>query len=90
MFTDANRLFLLFVRKFSALEFLRASNEIGSASTSTNSTTFTAEDDLDLCLYYLRTLSNVFRWAPDVIWAVLASTTITVDGGHPDVAQMSK
>ncbi|KAK1636936.1 Dopey, N-terminal-domain-containing protein [Colletotrichum phormii] len=84
-----DKLFLLFVRKFSALEFLRASDEIGSASTSTNSTTFTAEDDIDLCLYYLRTLSNVFRWAPDVIWAVLASTTITVDGGHPEVAQMT-
>ncbi|OLN88802.1 Protein dopey [Colletotrichum chlorophyti] len=85
-----DKLFLVFVRKFSALKFLRATRDIGSAAASTASTTFSADDDLDLCLYYLRTLSNVFRWAPDVIWAVLASTTLTVDGEHPEVAQMSK
>ncbi|GKT55231.1 cellular morphogenesis regulator [Colletotrichum tofieldiae] len=84
-----DKLFLLFVRKFSALKFLRSSREIGSAAASASSTTFTADDDLDLCLYYLRTLSNVFRWAPDVIWAVLASTTLTVDSEHAEIAQMS-
>ncbi|KAK1996370.1 hypothetical protein LX36DRAFT_658652 [Colletotrichum falcatum] len=84
-----DKLFLLFVRKFSALEFLRSSREIGSAATSASSTTFTADDDLDLCLYYLRTLSNVFRWAPDVIWAVLASTSLTVGSEHAEIAQMT-
>ncbi|KAK1981440.1 Dopey, N-terminal-domain-containing protein [Colletotrichum cereale] len=84
-----DKLFLLFVRKFSTLEFLRSSREIGSAATSASSTTFTADDDLDLCLYYLRTLSNVFRWAPDVIWAVLASTSLTVGSEHAEIAQMT-
>ncbi|KAK2022400.1 hypothetical protein LX32DRAFT_194849 [Colletotrichum zoysiae] len=84
-----DKLFLLFVRKFSTLGFLRSSREISSAATSASSTTFTADDDLDLCLYYLRTLSNVFRWAPDVIWAVLASTSITVGSEHAEIAQMT-
>ncbi|KAK1600247.1 Dopey, N-terminal-domain-containing protein [Colletotrichum navitas] len=84
-----DKLFLLFVRKFSALGFLRSSREIGSAATSASSTTFTADDDLDLCLYYLRTLSNVFRWAPDIIWAVLASTSLTVGSEHAEIAQMT-
>ncbi|KDN65551.1 hypothetical protein CSUB01_03573 [Colletotrichum sublineola] len=84
-----DKLFLLFVRKFSALGFLRSSHEIGSAATSASSTTFTADDDLDVCLYYLRALSNVFRWAPDVIWAVLASTSLTVGSEHAEIAQMT-
>ncbi|OBR15669.1 Cellular morphogenesis regulator [Colletotrichum higginsianum IMI 349063] len=84
-----DKLFLLFVRKFSSMEFLRSSRDIGSAAASANSTTFTVDDDLDLCLYYLRTLSNVLRWAPDVIWAVLGSTSLTVDNDHPEIAQMT-
>ncbi|KAF6810329.1 cellular morphogenesis regulator [Colletotrichum sojae] len=84
-----DKLFLIFVKKFADLPFLRAGHEIGSAAATTNSTTFTADDDLDLGLYYLRTLSNVFRWAPDVIWAVLASTSLTVDSEHPEIAQMT-
>lgn len=38
---------------------------------------FTEEDDLDLCIYYLRTISNVFRWAPDAIWGMLATKTVS-------------
>ncbi|KAF9879215.1 hypothetical protein CkaCkLH20_03448 [Colletotrichum karsti] len=85
---NTEKLFLVFVRKFASLPFLRAAHDIASAAASTTSTTFTADDDLDLCLYYLRTLSNVFRWAPDVIWGVLASTSLTVDSEHPEIAQM--
>ncbi|GKT41980.1 protein dopey [Colletotrichum spaethianum] len=66
----------------------KSTRVIGSAAASASSTTFTADDDLDLCLYYLRTLSNVFRWAPDAIWAVLASTSLTVDSEHAEIAQM--
>ncbi|KAF5515943.1 Protein dopey [Colletotrichum siamense] len=84
-----DKLFLIFVRKFASLPFLRASHAIGSPAASAASTTFTADDDLDVCLYYLRTLSNVLRWAPDVIWAVLASTSLTVDAEHPEISQMT-
>lgn len=38
---------------------------------------FTEDDDLDLCIYYLRTISNVFRWAPDAIWGILATKTMS-------------
>ncbi|TEA16559.1 Protein dopey [Colletotrichum sidae] len=84
-----DKLFLVFVKKFATFGFLRSTRDVVSAAASIASTTFTADDDLDLCLYYLRTLSNVFRWAPDVIWAVLASTSLTVDASHPEVAQMT-
>lgn len=37
------------------------------------------EDDLDQCLYYLRTLSNILRWSSDNMWAALAENTISTD-----------
>ncbi|ROV99942.1 hypothetical protein VMCG_06293 [Cytospora schulzeri] len=40
---------------------------------------FTDEDDLDLCMYYLRTISNVFRWAPDAFWGILATRVVSPD-----------
>ncbi|EFX05330.1 cellular morphogenesis regulator [Grosmannia clavigera kw1407] len=35
--------------------------------------------DLDMCLYYLRTLANVFRWAPGSMWTVLARRMVPED-----------
>lgn len=66
------RLFYIFTSQFAQLPFLRAS--------SGESKGFTDEDDLDLCIYYLRTISNVFRWAPDAIWGILATKTVASEG----------
>lgn len=51
---------------------------------------FTEDDDLDLALYYLRALSNIFRWAPDAVWAVIARKTISSEAYFPSLSQISK
>lgn len=49
----------------------------------------TEDDDLDVCLYYLRTVSNVLRWAPDNVWSILDTTAVPDDSGRPEVQKMS-
>ncbi|KAI5866972.1 putative regulator of reproduction dopa [Durotheca rogersii] len=75
-----DKLFLIFVTKISQLQFLGSFPQTTNAVSSNQSVEFSAEDDLDLALYYLRTLSNVFRWAPDAFWGVLATRTIEEPG----------
>lgn len=40
----------------------------------------TEDDDLDLCLYYLRGLSNVLRISGDMAWTILASKHVSFAG----------
>ena len=79
-------MFLVFVSKFLELQYLRNEDSSGKRGEQAE---FGDADDLDLCLYYLRTLSNVFRWAPDSIWAVLASRPVSPDT-HPALPSLSK
>ena len=51
---------------------------------------FTQDDDLNLALYYLRALSNIFRWAPDALWAVLAKKTVSSEAFFPSLSHISK
>lgn len=74
------RLFLVFVTKITQLNFLRSSSLASKASILTQSVEYSTDDDLDLGLYHLRTLSNIFRWAPDAFWGVLATRTIEEPG----------
>ena len=74
-------MFLILASKFMALEFL-AQPRVDSRG----GVEFTAEDDLGLALYYLRTLSNVFRWAPDALWAILARRTLPAANGHSQLS----
>ncbi|KAI1310342.1 putative regulator of reproduction dopa [Xylaria venustula] len=74
------KLFLVFVTKISELRFLRTFRKTATQSTPNEPVTFTDEDELDLCLYYIRTLSNVLRWAPDALWGVLATRSIEEPG----------
>lgn len=74
------RLFLVFVTKITQLGFLKSSSLAAKASLRTESVEYSTDDDLDLGLYYLRTLSNIFRWAPDAFWGVLATRTIEEPG----------
>jgi hypothetical protein len=78
---------MVFASKFSGLSF---STSHVASSGNTASLRLTDDDDMDLCLYYLRTLSNVFKWAPDGIWAVLASKSVTVDEGRSPMFSNSK
>ncbi|KAI1368827.1 putative regulator of reproduction dopa [Xylaria arbuscula] len=74
------KLFLVFVTKISELRFLRTLPKTVAHPMSNASITFSNEDELDLGLYYLRTFSNVLRWAPDALWGVLATRTIEDSG----------
>ncbi|KAI0966368.1 putative regulator of reproduction dopa [Xylaria arbuscula] len=74
------KLFLVFVTKISELRFLHTLSKTATQSTLNASGSFTDEDELDLCLYYIRTLSNVLRWAPDALWGVFATRIIEEPG----------
>ncbi|KAI1093583.1 putative regulator of reproduction dopa [Rostrohypoxylon terebratum] len=71
-----DKLFLIFITKISQLRFLRKFPPTSNAATSGFTVKFEEEDDVELALYYLRTLSNIFRWAPDAFWGVLATSII--------------
>jgi Dopey, N-terminal len=64
----------VFVSRFLTMEFL----DNGASSTSKNSDDHADEDsdDLDSCIYYLQTLSNVLRWSSANVWVSLANDTL--------------
>ncbi|KAI1279053.1 putative regulator of reproduction dopa [Xylaria sp. FL0933] len=74
------KLFLVFVTKISELGFLQTLGKTVNHTTPNALASFTDDDELDLCLYYIRTLSNVLRWAPDALWGVLATRIIEEPG----------
>jgi len=51
---------------------------------------YNEEDDLDQCLYYLRTLSNILRWSSDNMWAALAENTISTDPSYRALYRISE
>ncbi|KAM0462454.1 hypothetical protein ACHAPV_003931 [Trichoderma viride] len=69
-----DRLFLLFVMKFGEIPFLR---EVGKGFQAEKSLSeplaFTEDDDIDLCLYYLRTLYHVLTHSGETSGAILVS-----------------
>lgn len=73
-------MFNIFISEFLQLPFLRVTGAAHDARE------FSEDDDLDLCIYYLRTISNVFRWAPDAIWSILANKTVSTE----DFFELSK
>lgn len=80
-------MFYIFTSQFVQLPFLRTVP--GEANVAHGTREFTEDDDLDLCMYYLRTISNVFRWAPDGFWGILA-TKIVSPGDFPGLSEISK
>lgn len=45
---------------------------------------FRETDDLNLCLYYIKGLSTILRWAPASIWAVLAKHRVSDEPGQQE------
>ena len=84
------RLFHLFVAKFSAFEFLQTAPDGDTQFPGSHVRMYSDEDDLDQCLYYLRTLSNILRWSSDGMWAALVENTISTDKSHRSLYQISK
>ncbi|KAK0392731.1 hypothetical protein NLU13_2226 [Sarocladium strictum] len=83
-----DRLFLIFIPKFLQMRFLA---DVESETTDGDTYNpkpiqFSEDDDLELCLYYLRTLSNILRCSSEVSWAVVATKHLSFDGG---IAQIS-
>jgi hypothetical protein len=84
------RVFKIFILKLLDLPFLRRQPATKADSATTGLVEFTEDDDLDLGLYYLRALSNIFRWAPEALWAVIARKTISSESYFPSLSQISK
>ncbi|KAI1172461.1 putative regulator of reproduction dopa [Nemania sp. FL0916] len=74
------KLFQVFTTKISELQFLRTASKTANPSASDESSSFSNDDELDLGSYYIRTLSNVLKWAPDALWGVLATRIIEHPG----------
>lgn len=85
-----DRLLEVFVSKFSELPFLQTVSGTGETASYAQAIDFSVDDDLDMCLYYLRTLSNILRWAPDMLWYVLASAHVTIEDGQMHLQRISK
>lgn len=77
-----DKLFHLFVAKFSGFTFLQIPPGNDHSQLTSDLRIYADEDDLDQCLYYLRTLSNILRWSSDSMWAALAENTISTDTSH--------
>ncbi|KAL2154331.1 hypothetical protein VTH82DRAFT_3007 [Thermothelomyces myriococcoides] len=80
-----DKMFSIFVTKFSDFAFLRRSR----TSSNSGPAQYTEDDDLGLALYYMRTLSNVLRWAPEATWAVLAKRLVRSDAYQPLLSEIT-
>lgn len=47
---------------------------------------FSEDDDLELCLYYLRTLSNILRCSSEVSWAVVGTKHLSFEGNDAQIS----
>lgn len=79
------RLFLIFVSKLCEIPFLQTLTE-ANEKMEEEPPTFTEDDDLDLCLYYLRTLSHVLGCAAEISWNVLASKHVSFHGQQMQIS----
>jgi len=71
-----NRLFNLFINKLLSFQFLRDPGMRDANSNPDHRHKFTPEDDLDVCSYYLQTLSNVLRYSTEAAIASIAKDKV--------------
>lgn len=76
--------------KFSDFAFLQRMHSSKLDHPDSTTLFYADEDDLDQCLYYLRTLSNILKWSSDSMWAALAKTTISAEASHKYIRQISR
>ncbi|KAK3355856.1 Dopey, N-terminal-domain-containing protein [Neurospora tetraspora] len=81
-----DKIFNIFVSKFAELSCLRRQTTSAEAKEVHK---FSEDDDVELAVYYLRSLSNVFRFTPDSIWAFLAKKTIRPDSYFPSLSEIT-
>jgi len=71
------------VTKISELPFIASVNDHGAGEKATiGNVVFNENDDIELCLYYLRSLQHVLRCTGEVTRAVLASKYLYFGGGE--------
>ncbi|KAL3418993.1 hypothetical protein PVAG01_09214 [Phlyctema vagabunda] len=88
--TGIDRLFHIFVAKFSEFEFLQTPLEDASSEDDEQLPIYTDLDDLAQCLYYIQTLSNILRWSTDSTWAALAENSISTDRSHLSLYRITR
>ncbi|KAF4438913.1 dopey [Fusarium acutatum] len=80
-----DRLFLLFISRLSDIPFLQTLTQ-NDEKPDQDSLSFSEDADLDLCLYYLRTLSNILTCAGDISCTVLSSKHVSFHGQHMQIS----
>ena len=84
-----DRMFEVLVGNLSELPFLQTVSGTGKGAGYTQTVDFSADDDLEMCMYYLRTLSKIFEWAPNSFWHVLATTSVEINDSHVHLQRIS-
>lgn len=81
------RLFLLFVSKLSEMPLLSSVRNKGDEEKrmGVDSVQLDEDDDLDLCVYYLRTLHLVLGCTGEVSRVVMATKYLSFDGGETQI-----
>lgn len=79
------RLFLIFISRLSDIPFLQTLTQ-NDEKPNQDSLSFSEDEDLDLSLYYLRTLSNILTCAGDISWTVLSSKHVSFHGQHMQIS----
>ncbi|KFZ07429.1 hypothetical protein V501_06466 [Pseudogymnoascus sp. VKM F-4519 (FW-2642)] len=72
------KIFHLFVSKFSGFKFLQPVEIQSNAGTEKSTMQYTTDDDIDNCLYYLRTFLNILRWSTISTWGTLANSKVSI------------
>ncbi|KAF4949291.1 hypothetical protein FGADI_9018 [Fusarium gaditjirri] len=80
-----DRLFLIFISRLSDIPFLQTLTQ-NDEKPNQDSLSFSEDEDLDLSLYFLRTLSNVLTCAGDISWTVLSSKHVSFHGQHIQIS----
>ncbi|KAJ2967737.1 hypothetical protein NQ176_g9519 [Zarea fungicola] len=82
-----DRLFLLFASKISAVSFLRSTRDATSTDElDASPQQFSEDDDLDLCLYYLRTMHNVLSCTGQIPWTIMGSRHVSLRGENMQIS----
>ncbi|KAL5614715.1 uncharacterized protein BROUX77_000552 [Berkeleyomyces rouxiae] len=70
-----DRLLYVFILKFSEMPFLNNGPILNE--TGLQDPVISEEDDVDMCLYLVRTLSNVLDVAPDLLWSLMTANNVS-------------
>ncbi|KAJ4008815.1 hypothetical protein NW752_008770 [Fusarium irregulare] len=80
-----DRLFLMFVSKLAEIPLLQTLTQSDTKNEQV-SMPLSEDEDLDLALYYLRTLSNILACAGEISWNVMASKHVSFHGQHIQIS----